>query len=113
MNYEFDFMGGLENGFVFQTINRIVYEVKFIPTPYLFDEASPFASHVYEFSILVADNPTDVEPVSGERISPTRTDGKRLVLFEEKLPAFTPLFGWTAHFPTGRVACRRKAALLV
>ncbi|AUD05438.1 hypothetical protein GCM10028818_53470 [Spirosoma horti] len=71
MNYEFDFMGGSENSYVFQTINRIVYEVKFIPTPYLFDEASPFASYVYEFSILVADNPTDLEPIFDERTSYT------------------------------------------
>ena len=71
MNYEFEFIGGSQNSYTFQTVNLIIYEIKFTPTPYLFGENSPFASHVYEFSIIVADNPTDTNPAFDDRTSPT------------------------------------------
>ena len=71
MNYEFEFIGGSQNSYTFQTVNLIIYEIKFTPTPYLFGENSPFASHVYEFSIIIADNPTDTNPAFDDRTSPT------------------------------------------
>jgi len=71
MNYEFAFIGGIQNCYTFQTVNQVVYEIKFTPTPYLFGEDSFFAPYTYEFSILVADNPTENNPTFDDRTSYT------------------------------------------
>ena len=67
MSYEFVLIGGLQNSYLFQTINLIVYEIKFIPTPYLFGENSPFSPNVFEFSITVAENPANTNPAFDNR----------------------------------------------
>ncbi len=71
MSYDFAIVGGAFNSYTFQTANLIIYEVKFKPTPYLLGESSSFAPHVYEFSIIVADNPTAANPAFDDRTSHT------------------------------------------
>ena len=71
MNYAFAFIGVPQNSYTFQTTKLLIYEVKFTHTPYLFGEESPMAPHTYEFSIIVADNPTDSDPAFDERTSHT------------------------------------------
>lgn len=71
MNYEFAYIGGPKNSYTFQTIGLIIYEIKFTPTPYLFGENSLLGSHIYEFSIIVADNQTARNPAFDERTSHT------------------------------------------
>jgi len=45
--------------------------VKFKPTPYLFGEESVFAPYTFEFSIVVAESPTDKSPAFDDRTSYT------------------------------------------
>ncbi|MBO0933714.1 DUF6169 family protein [Fibrella aquatilis] len=71
MNYEFAYVSGTQNSYTFQTTKLVVYEIKFTHTPYLFGEDSLLAPYVYEFSIIVADNPTGLNPVFDERTSHT------------------------------------------
>ena len=55
--YEFEFRGGINNSYFFETDKEIFYEVRFTPTDYLFDNKL-FDQYTYEFSIIVSDNPT-------------------------------------------------------
>ncbi len=46
----------------FQTNNGLIYEVVFKPSGYIFDESAPFYNNVFEFAILVAENPSGKNP---------------------------------------------------
>ena len=71
MSYEFALIGGEQNSYIFQTVNRVIYEIKFTPTPYLFGNESAFSLYTYEFSIIVADSPTGSSPAFDDRTSYT------------------------------------------
>ena len=60
--YDYEFGGGIFNSYFFQTINKIIYEVIFKPSDYIFEGNKSFKDKTFEFSILVADNPTDKNP---------------------------------------------------
>ena len=60
--YNFLFIGGEQNSYLFETQTDITYEVKFTPTPYLFGEDSPYAQDTLELSLVVSDNPTGRTP---------------------------------------------------
>ena len=62
--YDFAYLGGSFNSYFFQTKQEIVYEVTFKPSGYLFGEHTLLGNNTFEFSILVADNPTGVVPSS-------------------------------------------------
>jgi len=49
--YEFDFLGGKNNGYLFTVQRGTTYEVKFKPSGYLFDSAQPFVDSVFEYGI--------------------------------------------------------------
>ena len=68
--YEFEFRGGRSNSYFFETDKEIFYEVRFTPTDYLFNEVL-FNENTYEFSIIVADNPTSKNPIFDARTSYT------------------------------------------
>ncbi len=57
--YDFKWVGGQFNTYFFDTTHQVRYEVVFKPTPYLFGEDSIFSFYTFEFSILVAQNPTN------------------------------------------------------
>ncbi|RYF70384.1 MAG: hypothetical protein EOO39_15820 [Cytophagaceae bacterium] len=63
LRYDFVFIGGEQNVYLFKTDKGIVYNVKFTPTPYLFGEASLFASTTFELSMLVSQNLSGRLPV--------------------------------------------------
>ncbi|MEA5457802.1 DUF6169 family protein [Arcicella sp. LKC2W] len=56
------FLGGSDNVYGFETVNSIVYEVKFKPTSYIFESYLAFPIDAFEFVISVALNPTGKNP---------------------------------------------------
>lgn len=54
--YDFEFKGGKNNSYVFETNYDITYEVKFKPSSYLFDERYQFSSQVFEMVIAVTES---------------------------------------------------------
>lgn len=60
--YEYLFLGGNENVYGFETVNQIVYELKFKSTSYIFEKRLNFPIDAFEFVISVALNPTGKNP---------------------------------------------------
>ena len=69
--YDFDYKGGQNNGYTFQTVAGISYLITFKPTTYLFGEESIFSLNTFEFSIIVLLNSTGKNPPLEKAISPT------------------------------------------
>jgi hypothetical protein len=71
MLYEFKFLGGINNSYVFETIRGIVYEIKFKPSSYinLFD--ADVSEFIFEFIIVVIINQTGKNPPLDVRVSKT------------------------------------------
>jgi hypothetical protein len=69
--YEFTFQGGINNSYLFETTNEVFYEIKFTPTPYLFENEPILSTNTYEFSIIVVYNPQGVSPVFDPKTSLT------------------------------------------
>ena len=57
-SYEFEFVGGQQNSYSFSTYDTIRYEIKFVPSAYLFIDYVDHPVDAYEMVIAVADNPT-------------------------------------------------------
>lgn len=70
MSYQYFFAGGSGNSYFFETINKIVYEIKFKPSPYLFP-GSEFSEQIYEFLIAVTVNGTGKNPPQDISVSDT------------------------------------------
>jgi Family of unknown function (DUF6169) len=71
MHYKYDFIGGLNNSYVFETTRGIVYEIKFKPSDYinLFDDE--VSKYIFEFIIKVAINETGKNPPFDRKVSST------------------------------------------
>ena len=69
--YEFLFLGGINNTYAFVTDQQIVYELKFKPSSYIFGSQPPFTEFAYEFVIEVAENPSSKLPSSDAAIPHT------------------------------------------
>ena len=69
--YNFDYKGGQNNGYTFQTVAGISYLITFKPTTYLFGEESIFSPNTFEFSIIVLMNSTGKNPPLDKAIPPT------------------------------------------
>ncbi|WP_041616408.1 DUF6169 family protein [Spirosoma linguale] len=69
--YNFDFVGGIQNSYLFVTQKQIIYEILFKPTPYLFGEGFVLSDEIVELVIKVANNPTDRRPPLDVLIAPT------------------------------------------
>ncbi|PRY45464.1 hypothetical protein CLV58_102213 [Spirosoma oryzae] len=69
--YSYVFIDQEPATYLFRTINSIVYEVQFKPTPYLFGEHSPFADSIVELVLKVVDAPTGVRPPRDAVTAPT------------------------------------------
>lgn len=61
-SYEYVFLGDKNNTFAFITVNKIVYEVTFKDSDYLFANNEELKNNTFEISILVAENPTKRTP---------------------------------------------------
>ena len=66
--YKTLFLGGEDNLSSFETLNSIVYEVKFKSTSYIFDDYLTFPIDAFEFTISVAYNPTNKNPPLDSKI---------------------------------------------
>ena len=71
MLYDFTFIGGNNNSYIFETKNGIVYEIKFKPSPYLLSENKNYSNLIYEFVIDVAINLTHKNPPLDSIVSNT------------------------------------------
>ncbi len=71
MLYDFTFIGGNNNSYIFETKNGIVYEIKFKPSPYLLSENKNYSNLIYEFVIDVAINLTHKTPPLDSTVSNT------------------------------------------
>ena len=71
MFYNYVFVGGLNNSYIFETTNNSVYEVKFKPTDYLFDEDKKFSEYTFEFIIELALSESDKKPPFDKLVSNT------------------------------------------
>ena len=69
--YNFTFAGGIQNSYLFVTLNHILYEIQFKPTPYLFGENFIIANEIVELVIKVIDNPSGRRPPLDSLIAPT------------------------------------------
>lgn len=81
--YDYLFVGGLFNSYVFQTKHGITYEVTFKSSGYLFEQYTLLQQNTFEFSILVADNPTGIAPPS-DRLIPATTAAIFFDFFKQK-----------------------------
>ena len=70
MPYQYSFIGGLNNSYFFETVNKIVYEIKFKPSPYLL-AGNEFSELIYEFVIDVAINDSGKNPPLDNKVSLT------------------------------------------
>ncbi|QIP13053.1 hypothetical protein G8759_10650 [Spirosoma aureum] len=66
--YEFIYLGGINNTYIFITSDQVVYELKFKPSSYIFGKQPPFTEFAYEFVIEVAENPLPKLPPPDECI---------------------------------------------
>jgi hypothetical protein len=66
--YSFEFIGGKNNSYIFQTDAGIQYEIKFVPSGYLFEEGHPARDFTFEYIIAVLENNTEKTPPLDRRI---------------------------------------------
>lgn len=62
LGYDFEFQGDYNNTYIFETDYKVLYDVKFKPSFYLFEESSPFSRFAYELVIAVVEQPNDKVP---------------------------------------------------
>ncbi len=70
-SYSFTFIGGKDNSYIFETDIKVVYEVKFKSSNYIFKEKSLYSQFTFEFTIEIFYNPTLKSPPLDTRISNT------------------------------------------
>lgn len=56
-SYEFEFVGGQQNSYSFVTDDKVRYEIRFVPSAYLFVDYVEEHVNAFEMVIAVADNP--------------------------------------------------------
>lgn len=72
MSYPFIYEGGEQNSYYFESKAGLIYEIKFKPTPYLFEnELYEVKNNVFEFGIVVQFNPTSKFPSLDKNIGVT------------------------------------------
>lgn len=69
--YEFEFVGGEHNVYLFTTGADIKYEIKFVPSSEYFSAYMDLGAEVFEMVISIADNPTGGRLTADERVAPT------------------------------------------
>ena len=69
--YEFEYVGGASNSYVFETTNKVTYQVKFKSTPYLFVNFPALGEQVYELVIELVYRPTTDKLRADPAIGPT------------------------------------------
>lgn len=71
MLYDFNFIGGVNNSYVFETNRGIIYEIKFKPSSYIKIFDKNVSEYIFEFVIEVAINDTGKNPPFDVKVSRT------------------------------------------
>jgi hypothetical protein len=69
--YNFQYTESKSHAYYFETSLGVIYEVKFKPSGYVFYDYPSFNDRVFEFSIVMLENPTHRKPSSDPLISVT------------------------------------------
>ena len=69
--YEFSFVGGRQNSYFFVTEHEVVYEIKFVPSGYLFESRPELVIQAFEMIISVVDKPITGRLPAGPLTAPT------------------------------------------
>jgi hypothetical protein len=51
--YEFEFVGGVNYSYLFETINEVVFEIKFKPSDYVFEYSENINNSAFELGIVI------------------------------------------------------------
>lgn len=73
-SYNFIFVGGKENSYVFETEIGVIYEVKFKPSKYIFESGFSYSDFTFEFVIKVLQNPVHKSLPLDTRVSTTTAE---------------------------------------
>ncbi len=69
--YEFEFVGDSQNSYSFVTDDKVRYQIRFVPSAYMFEDYLEPYIDAYEMIIAVADNPTGNRLPADKRTAPT------------------------------------------
>jgi hypothetical protein len=72
--YLHDFIGGINNSYIFTSDDGIVFEIKFKPSPYILGASLQNTEILYEFVIEEVLNPTSKSQPFDPKISATVAD---------------------------------------
>ena len=70
-SYSYEFEGGKNNSYIFKTDYEIRYEIKFVPSGYLWETAPFFKDYTFEFIIAILENNTGKNPPLDRKIPET------------------------------------------
>ncbi|MFY7910697.1 MAG: DUF6169 family protein [Emticicia sp.] len=73
-SYDFIFVGGTENSYVFETEIGVIYEIKFKPSKYIFESGFSYSDFTFEFVIKILENPVHKSPPLDLRVSATTAE---------------------------------------
>ncbi len=71
LSYPFRFVGGEHHRYAFTTKDDVGYEIRFVPSAYMFEEHLDVYIDAFEMIILVADNPNGPRIPADPRTAPT------------------------------------------
>lgn len=66
--YDFDFEGGENNIYLFETDSNIRYQVKFVPSGYLWESNPFYADYTHEFAFFPLENNTGKSPPLDKKV---------------------------------------------
>ncbi len=69
--YSFEFEGGVNNSYIFKTDYEIRYEIKFVPSGYIWESDPFFKDFTFEFIIAILENNTGKNPPLDKKIPDT------------------------------------------
>lgn len=69
--YPFRFVGGKNNNYLFDTDSGITYEIKFVPSGYIWETNPFFKDFTFEFIIAILENNTGKNPPLDKKIPDT------------------------------------------
>lgn len=69
--YSFEFEGGVNNSYIFKTDYEIRYEIKFVPSGYIWETDPFFKDFTFEFIIAILENNTGKNPPLDKKIPDT------------------------------------------
>ena len=69
--YSFEFEGGTNNSYIFKTDHEIRYEIKFVPSGYIWETNPFFKDYTFEFIITILENNTGKNPPLDKKLPDT------------------------------------------